>query len=152
MMNFFKTLLEGERPSREIASDHDESELAWACLLVEAASMDGTIDEAERTRICDLLQGRFHLSEEKTRDLLDRALARAEDSVELHGFTSVIKNAFSDEERLKLIEMLWEVAYADGELHDYEASLLRRVGGLIYVSDRDRGDAHARVRARLGLD
>jgi uncharacterized tellurite resistance protein B-like protein len=50
-----------------------------------------------------------------------------------------------------VIEMLWEVAYADGRLHDYEASLLRRVTGLLYVSDRDSGEARKRVLARLGL-
>ena len=46
--------------------------------------------------------------------------------------------------------MLWEVVYADGELHDYEASLLRRVSGLLYVSDWDSGEARKRVRSRLG--
>ena len=58
---------------------------------------------------------------------------------------------FEPEERIALIEMLWEVAYADGELHDYEASLIRRITGLLYVSDRDSGEARKRVRARLGL-
>ena len=48
--------------------------------------------------------------------------------------------------------MLWEVAYADGVLHDYEANLMRRVGGLIYVTDRDRGDARRRVLERLGIE
>jgi uncharacterized tellurite resistance protein B-like protein len=47
--------------------------------------------------------------------------------------------------------MLWEVAYADGTLHDYEASLLRRITGLLYVSDRESGEARKRVLARLGL-
>ena len=49
----------------------------------------------------------------------------------------------------RVIEMAWEVAYADGELHDHEANLLRRLGGLLYVSDRERGDARKRVLARL---
>jgi uncharacterized tellurite resistance protein B-like protein len=48
--------------------------------------------------------------------------------------------------------MLWEVAYADGVLDEYEDSLLRRVGGLIYVPDRERGMARQRVLRRLGLD
>jgi len=50
-----------------------------------------------------------------------------------------------------VIEMLWEVAYADGQLHDYEANLLRRITGLLYVSDRESGEARKRVLARLGL-
>ena len=56
-----------------------------------------------------------------------------------------------EEERIGVIEMLWEVAYADGELHDYEASLLRRVAGLLYVSDRANGEARLRVMAKLGI-
>jgi uncharacterized tellurite resistance protein B-like protein len=66
-------------------------------------------------------------------------------------FTRTIKDGYSPEDRVEIIEMLWEVAYADGVLHDYEANLLRRVGGLIYVSDQDRGDARKRVLTRMGL-
>ena len=62
-----------------------------------------------------------------------------------------VKDGFDQEERIRLIEMLWEVAYADGELHDYEASLMRRITGLLYISDRDSGEARQRVLARLGL-
>ena len=67
------------------------------------------------------------------------------------GFTRVIKDRYSPEERVELVEMAWEVVYADGELHDYEANLLRRLGGLLYVSDKERGDARKRVLARLQL-
>ena len=54
--------------------------------------------------------------------------------------------------RDKLIELLWEVVYSDGSLHAYESNLLRRIGGLIYVSDRDRGDARKRVLQRLSAE
>ena len=72
-----------------------------------------------------------------------------EDSTQLYAFTRVIQERFSDEERIGMIEMLWEVAYADGHLHEYESSLVRRVSGLIYVADRDSGAARKRVRQRL---
>jgi uncharacterized tellurite resistance protein B-like protein len=55
------------------------------------------------------------------------------------------------EERVAIIEMLWEVVYADGTLHEYEASLLRRVCGLIYVTDQDSGTARKRVLEKMGL-
>ena len=54
-------------------------------------------------------------------------------------------------ERVELVEMLWEVVYADGRVDPFEANLLRRIGGLIYVSDRERGAARKRVAARLGV-
>ena len=63
----------------------------------------------------------------------------------------MVTDRFSFEERVELMEMLWQVAYADGELDDFEANLLRRVAGLIHVSDRDSGAARKRAMARLGL-
>ncbi|PKQ01791.1 MAG: TerB family tellurite resistance protein, partial [Alphaproteobacteria bacterium HGW-Alphaproteobacteria-12] len=59
--------------------------------------------------------------------------------------------AYSEEERVGVIEKMWEVVYADGVLDDYEANLLRRVAGLIYVPDRESGQARQRVIARLGI-
>ncbi len=63
----------------------------------------------------------------------------------------MINESFAPAERVTVIEMLWEVAYADGILHDYEANLVRRVGGLLFVPDHDTGEARKRVLARLGL-
>lgn len=60
----------------------------------------------------------------------------------------MIKDRFDEKERIRLVEMLWEVVYADGQAHDYEANLLRRIAGLIYVADRDSGAARKRVLAR----
>ena len=79
----------------------------------------------------------------------DLAVTEQSEASQLLGFTRAIKDRYSLEERIELIEMIWEVVYADGELHDYEANLLRRLGGLLYVSDRERGDARKRVLARL---
>jgi uncharacterized tellurite resistance protein B-like protein len=127
-----------------------ERQLAAAALMVEAATMDDAFDAAERDRIRSLVQTRFDLSFEEARGLVSEAEREAAASVEWHGFTRAIKEGFDHAERLQLIEMLWEVAYADGELHDYEASLLRRIAGLLYVSDRDSGEARKRVLTRLG--
>ena len=84
-------------------------------------------------------------------DLIASGQAAVERSHQLFAFTRIVKQGFDFDERIRMIEMLWEVAYADGELHDYEASLVRRVAGLIHVADRDAGQARKRVLARLGL-
>ncbi len=81
--------------------------------------------------------------------LVEAAELAAEDATHLLRFTRVIKDNFTESERVELIEMIWEVVYADGVLHDYEDSLLRRIAGLIYVSDRDRGEARKRALARI---
>ncbi len=136
-----------EPPAVSGAGGADELHLAAAALLAEVALGDSEFDAAERTVIERLLRERFGLAEAGR--LVDAAERAALDSSHLLRFTRVIKDNFSPAERIELIEMIWEVVYADGKLHDYEDSLLRRIAGLIYVSDRDRGDARKRVLARL---
>lgn len=130
----------------------DELQLAAAALLVEAAEMDNDFAESERAAITELVKHRFALSDEEAATLLAAASDRVAESTQLFGFTRVVNDRFSFEERVELLEMLWQVVYADGRLHDYEASLMRRIAGLIHVPDRDSGDARKRALARLGLD
>jgi uncharacterized tellurite resistance protein B-like protein len=100
--------------------------------------------------------GRARLSEsragvyyQKLARLVKAAEEGAIQATDLFHFTQVVVNNFSTEERIGVIETLWEVAYADGVLTGDEDTLIRRVAGLIDVSDRDRGDAKLRVRERL---
>jgi len=129
----------------------DEVRLASAALLVEAAMTDGTMAEAERRHILTLLQERFAMSPEAAQRLFEQAAKRQEQEAQLFPFTRVIVERFDQRQRIELIGMLWEVAYADGRLHDYEASLVRQVAGLLYVSDQDSGRARQEALARLGI-
>ncbi len=129
----------------------DEPKLALTALLVEAAHSHDQFDENERSVVARLLERHFNLSPADARALLAAGEREAERSAELFHFTRVINERLSFDQRVELIEMLWEVAYADGELDQYEDSLLRRVGGLIYVPDRERGMARQRVLRQLGL-
>ena len=138
-----------EAPAESKAGGVDDLHMAAAALLAEAALGDDDFDEAERKVIERLVRERFGLGEAEAGNLVDAAEREARDASHLLRFTRVIKDNFTPEERIELIEMIWEVVYADGELHAYEDSLLRRIAGLIYVSDRDRGDARKRVLARL---
>ena len=130
---------------------HADIELAAAALLVEAARLDDHFDDAERATIRSLVMGRFGLDPGEADDLLAAADRQADGSTQLHRFARIIKDHFDHDERVEMIDMLWEVAYADGVLHDYEASLLRLIAGLIYVSDRESGVARQKVLRRLGL-
>lgn len=127
----------------------EEKRLAAAVLLVEAAVMDGEFSDQERAVIGPILGGHFGLSEEESETLITEAAKVQDDANHLIRFTRVLKDAYAIEERTELVEMLWEVVYADGILHDYEANLLRRVSGLLYVSDREQGDARKRVLNRI---
>ncbi len=126
-------------------------QVAVAVLMVEAARLDGEVTAAERDRVQDLLARHFGLTPWVAADLVARAERTATESVAWQGFTHTIKEAMDEDERIGVLELLWEVAYADGALHDYEASLLRRVAGLLYVSDRANGEARLRVMAKLGV-
>jgi len=127
----------------------DELHLASAALLVEAASMDGHFDDAERLTIRALLQSRFDLDDEVAEELVEEGCRAAASATQLYGFTRMINNSLEPEERTAILEMLWEVAYADGEVHPYESNLVRRVAGLLYVTDQDSGAARKRVVQRL---
>lgn len=136
-------------------SAHPSSEeaafrLAVAVLLVEAARMDERIDPAERATIAALLTRRYGLAAADAEALVARAEAEAERSNQLFGYTHRVNGRLSPEERVGLLEMLWEVAYADGKLHDFEANLMRRLTGLLHAPDADSGAARQRVVARLG--
>lgn len=149
LLDRLKSILEPEATlARPV---QDELHVAAAVLLVEAARMDAEFDPTERARIEALLAQRFGLEAHESQALLAQAEQTAAETVEWQGFTQVIKDRLAPAERVSVIEMLWEVVYADGRLHDYEASLLRRITGLLYVSDWESGEARKRVLARLGL-
>ena len=149
MFDKIKAMLLGEE---EAAVDGPEKlHLATAVLLVEAAVMDGHFDEDERATITTLLSEKFELADKDVTELLDEAANTVAEAAELYSFTRVIRDRFSHGERVSMIEMLWEVAYADRELDPFEDSLIRRVAGLIYVPDKESGEARKRVLERLGL-
>ena len=125
---------------------------AAASLMAEAAIMDGAIDAEERHAIGAALARQFDLTQAEAEAMVGQAAEEASDKVEIYGMARELKDGLDHDARLALIEDLWEVVYADGKLHDHEASLMRRVGGLLYVSDRESGTARKRVLSRLGLE
>ena len=152
MLDRFKSFFEGKQA---VGGDEhgghtpDEFHLAAAVLLVYAATADAEFGSEERARIEWLCEHRFELKHDEAHALIEAAEREAENSVQLLGFTRTIKDGFSYDERIHLMEMLWEVVYADALVEAHEASLMRQIAGLIYVDDRDSGIARSRVRARL---
>jgi uncharacterized tellurite resistance protein B-like protein len=130
----------------------DDVEAAAVALLVETAVLDGDFGDDERRAIAGLLESRFGIPGGEARELIALGEERVRHSSQLFEFTRVINKGFDQGERVQMIEMLWEVAYADGVLHDLEASLVRRVTGLLHVPDRLAGAARKRVRNRLAPD
>ena len=133
------------RKAPALASQPDELELAVAALLIEAARMDDEFDAAERGTIERLLTERFDLAPDALHALMEAAEAAVRQSTQFFPFTRQIVQRISHEDRSHILEMMWEVAYADGVLDPQEDALLRRIAGLIHVSDRERGLARQRA-------
>jgi len=149
VLNRVTRWLSGENQTAAASEGFDEVQICAAALLVEAAWLDGEFTADERTSISDTLRKYFQLNAEEAASLLTEAEKIQEDAIEISRFTRAVKS-MPEPQRVEILEALWEVVLADGELHAYEANLLRRVGGLIYVSDRENGEARLRVKARMG--
>jgi uncharacterized tellurite resistance protein B-like protein len=147
-----KALIDRAEAQDAPARGDGELRLATAVLLVEAATLDGEFGGAEEAVIRTILASHFTMTPDEIDELLQDARAAHDESAGLVRHTRVIKDHFSEDERVSMMEMLWEVAYADGVLHDYEANLLRRISGLLYVPDRATGEARLRVLERLGIE
>jgi len=148
MLKRIKKLL--EKPEAVTASaGADELRLAAAALLVEAAHMDEDFDAEERGAASRALEQRFDISAAEADALLGDGEAAQADATDLYQFARAINDALAPEDRRQIIEMLWEVVYADGELHPYEASLMRKLSGLLHVPDGDSARARQKVLASI---
>ena len=127
----------------------DAAAFALAILLIEVARSDDRREVREQSIIERALARRFGLDHGEVTRLMQAAEEGATKATDLHHFTQIVVRNFNEDERIGVIEMLWDVAYSDRVLTGDEDALIRRVAGLIYVSDRDRGEAKRRVTQRL---
>lgn len=126
-------------------------QVAAVALAVEAALMDHDFADVERKTISAHVQSVFGLTETEADEMIDEAEQLVNESGQLYRFTRVINDHMEPEQRIDLVEIMWDVAYADGHLDAYEAALMRRITGLIHVSDRDSAHARQKVLARRNL-
>ena len=96
-----------------------------------------------------LIQKQFNVDENEANKIYIEGKALAENSAQLYGFTRIIKESWDNKKRISLLEMLWELAYVDGELDAAEDMLIRRIAGLIHVEDRDRIEAKQKVLKKI---
>jgi len=118
-------------------------------LMIEAAYTDGQIDEIEINKIKLTLINVFEEDPKEVDLFLDEAQKNKNNTKSLHSYTSLINKNFSDDEKLRLIEALWEIVLSDGKIHDYESSLIRRLSGLLYISDVNSGNARKRALDKI---
>lgn len=148
LKSFFGTLT--EKP-REDALGVDDPRVAAAALMVHIIDADGVRDEAERKRLRDLLADAYGLSGDKLDQVVSAGEEAEREAVDLFAFTSVLNRSLDEARKVDLIALLWEIVYADGEMHELEDNIVWRVSELIGVSPRDRMLMRQRVRDEQGL-
>jgi uncharacterized tellurite resistance protein B-like protein len=118
-------------------------------LLIEAANTDGNITQEELNKISTSLINVFKEDPKKVEESLVIALGNKDNSRSLYFYTSKLNKSFSDEKKIMLIEVLWEVILSDNEIHDFETNLIRRLAGLLYISDVECGNAKIRASRKV---
>ena len=147
MLHSLKKIFSSEINQDQEVKNNDIAILAG--LLIEAANSDGKVTQDEVNQISSSLINVFKESPEEVKIALSRALDDKDNSRSLFFYTSKLNKSFSHEKKILLIEVLWEVILSDNEIHDFESNLLRRLAGLLYVSDIECGNAKKRAKERL---
>ncbi|MEM6850809.1 MAG: TerB family tellurite resistance protein [Pseudomonadota bacterium] len=148
MLEKLKDFLSGSPTS---ADDKGPSlDVAFTALLVEAARIDDQYDDSEKALIDRIIADEFDLNAGEAADLRARAEADQAQALDHYRYSSVVKQALDETQRAAFVERLWEVVLADGKRDQYEDYLIRRLIGLIHVSDQESGAARKRAEARRG--
>ena len=139
------TALFAETKSDEPSGGPPAEAVALAALMVQLARSDGTYDAEERTGVVAAMEARFGDGE----TIVAAGEAAEQGALDSHQFTRLVKEAYAPEERIDLIEDLWSVVLADGARHAHEDALMRQIGSLLHVPDRDVGIARQRALAKI---
>jgi len=148
--NFFEKYIKPSPDKQDVVSEQS-LQLATAALLIEMMRADAEVSEDERRTITKTVQSKFNLSEEETNTLLQLAEEEIRKVTGYYEFTSLINKDFTYEQKVKVIEHLWEVAFADAELDKHEEYMVRKIADLIHVEHKDFIDAKLRVKKKLSL-
>ena len=143
MINLLKNILNNQN-SKEDKNNNKNLELLCG-LMIEAAYTDGQIDTNELNKIKISLVNIFAEDPTEVSSFLKEAIKNKNNSKSLYHYTSFINKNFDNDKKLLLIEVLWEIVLSDGEVHDFESNLIRRLAGLLYISDVDSGNAKKRA-------
>ena len=117
-------------------------------LLIHAAKIDENYTENEKKIIKKVIMDLNKISSNQADELLKLAEKKEEESNQIIEFTKEIKK-YSMEFKLKIVEIIWKIVYSDGTSDDYESNLIRRICGLLYISDKDNGIIKAKVQNLL---
>jgi len=141
--SFIADFVEGEKNAHQFADN--DYRLAAAALLVHAAAIDGEMSQAERDKLHAVIKQRFGLDDVATDELVEQATEAEHEAVDLYHFTSLLNRTLDETGRARIVEMMWEIVYADGRRDELEDNLLWRAADLLGVSPQERIELRRRV-------
>ena len=148
MLKAIKQFFENNITQIELDNQDAEHRLqvATAALLIEIARADFHIEDQELDQVAASLMSKFALTKQEVENLIELATQEAKQAISYYDFTSLINKEFSFEQKIKVIELMWQVAYADDYLQKYEEALIRKVSDLLYIPHSDFIAAKHRVK------
>lgn len=133
-----------EKPSHDIR-------IATCALLLEMSQIDGEFSESERKSILSIITKDYHLDNKYATAILEAADEELKKNLDLWQFTNLINRNYTHEEKIKIIEMVWRIAYTDGRLDKHEDSLVHKLANLLHLTHRQLIDTKMRVREIMGI-
>ena len=150
MFELFKSAINKiQNNEKEVHKEEVKALSSIVALLVEAASVDGNIGEEEKSHILLILKKQLNIEETEACEILEEAIIKSQDQIEIWSKTHDIRKEMDYEERLKIVELMWEIVLVDQVLDVFESQLMRRVAGLLFVSDFDSGSCKKRAIEKL---
>ena len=142
LKNIFEKVKQDKNSQVEII---EEEIYAVLSLLIEACKVDGLVSDDEIEKITGLLINKFHLEPSKAKNAVNFVLEKENEKVEIFSDIKVILDTMDHEERIKVVEMLWGVVLADGNIDDYESNLMRKISSLLHLSSFETNEAKKRA-------
>jgi uncharacterized tellurite resistance protein B-like protein len=150
LVNFLAEITGGQKhPSR---FEDNDFRLAAAALLIHAAAIDGEMSKVEREKLHAVIKRRFALDDAATDELLEKATAAEHEAVDLYQFTRLINRTVDEAGRARIVEMMWQIIFADGHVSEFEDNLVWRAADLLGVSSRERIELRRRAGAPGATD
>ncbi len=143
MLQSLKNIFAGDQ-NLNLENENKEIDILSG-LMIEAANTDGEVTQEELNKISYSLINVFKEDPNVVEVSLTKAFENKDNSKSLYYYTSKLNKSYTDEQKIQLIEVLWEIILADDEVHDFETNLIRRLAGLLYISDVECGNAKIRA-------
>ena len=136
-----------DKSSESVDKEHD-LRVATCAVMLEIANIDGEFSDGERERIVSFLESHFGLSSEIANELIEKAGKELESSIDLWSFTNRINQNYNREEKIGIVEMIWEIVFADDYLDKHEDYLMKKLGNLLRLSHKDLMDAKMKSKRK----